>query len=175
MKSGNGKVQNDQVRSTPVPQNMQTSGLWAFESRHDPSFAMKTTRHRFLKLLWIREGSGAIEFDGEIKDCEMGDLVLVPPRLRHRIIDSVRNPLSLYGLGVDSNRLHCIASVLKGFSAGIYREPKFRTLLVEQRLRKILYLIDQPGAPSQLSSVATAIDLLAELALVLDPPKTSKI
>jgi len=163
-----------QRRSTPVPQNLRTNGLWAFESRHDQAFAMSMTTHSFLKLLWIREGNGSIEMDGELVRCETGDLVLVPARLKHRIVDSSHSPISLYGLGVDFKQLTCISPVLPCFVAGVYREPKFQTLRIEQHLRKILYLNDQQDAPSLLSSVATAIDLLAELALVLVPPKRKK-
>jgi len=165
---------SSQRRSTPVPQNLDCNGLWAFESRHDQAFSMGTTTHTFFKLLWIREGHGSVEMDGEPIHCETGDLVLLPARLPHRIVDSSHSPISLYGLGIDFNQLTCVAPVLPCFIAGVYREPKFHTLRIEQHLRKILYLNDQQDAPSLLSSVATAMNLLAELALVLVPPKNKR-
>ncbi|MCY2973474.1 MAG: AraC family transcriptional regulator [Planctomycetota bacterium] len=161
-------------RSTPVPQNLGSNGLWAFESRHDQAFSMGTTTHSFFKLLWIREGHGSIEMDCKQVRCETGDLVLLPARLPHRIVDSAHSPISLYGLGIDFRQLTCVSLILPSFIAGVYREPKFQTLRIEQHLRKILYLNDQEDAPSLLSSVATAMNLLAELALVLVPPKSKK-
>ncbi len=165
---------SNQRRSTPVPQNLVSNGLWAFESRHDQAFSMGTTTHAFLKILWIREGNGSIEMDGKPVGCETGDLVLLPARLPHRIVDSAHSPISLYGLGIDFNQLTCVTPVLQCFVAGVYREPKFHTLRIEQHLRKILYLNDQQDAPSLLSSAATAMSLLAELALVLVPPKSKR-
>jgi AraC-like DNA-binding protein/mannose-6-phosphate isomerase-like protein (cupin superfamily) len=159
------------TRSTPVPPNLRSHGLWAFESRHDPKFAMPVTAHAFFKLLLIREGAGAIEFEGAETACESGDLVLVPARVRHRIIDLPRAPIALYGLGVDLHPLHSAGAVIEGFKAEVQPASRLRTLRIEQRLRKILYLNDQSDAASQLSSVATAIDLLAELSLLIHPPR----
>jgi AraC-like DNA-binding protein/mannose-6-phosphate isomerase-like protein (cupin superfamily) len=159
------------TRSTPVPPDMRSHGLWAFESRHDQSFAMPITSHPFFKLLLIREGLGTLEFEGESSGCEGGDLVLVPARVRHRVIDLPKAPISLYGLGIDQRQLPCVASVVAGFRNGVYQEPLLRSLRIEQRLRKILYLHHQLDSASQLASIATAIDLLAELSLILDPPE----
>ncbi len=163
------------ARSWPVPPDVRVSGLWAFESRHDTSFSMQTTRHSFLKLLWIREGTATIEFEAKRMTCEMGDLVIVPPHLPHRIIDSPDAPVSLCGLGVDFKRLRCVEPVLPLLAVGVHRGSELRSLQIEQSLRKILYLIDQDDPASQLSSVATAINLLAEMALILAPPAMHRI
>ncbi len=158
-------------RSSPVPTDIRDNGLWAFESRHAETFSMQVTQHPFLKLLWIREGEASIEFETTSSPCEMGNWVIVAPRLKHRIIDSPSKPVSLYGLGIDFRKLKCIQPVLPILKSGVYRELKFQSLRVEQQLRRILYLIDQQDVASQLSSVSTALDLIAELALVLAPPK----
>jgi AraC family L-rhamnose operon regulatory protein RhaS len=132
---------------------------------------MPITQHSFLKMLWIREGAGRVDFAGTNEACESGDLVLVPAGLKHRIIESPRTPIALYGLGIDFKRLNCVSPVLSLFKAGIFREPRLHTLRIEQRIRKIVYLNDQTDRASQFSGVAATLDLLAELALVLKPPK----
>ncbi len=159
------------VRSTPVPQDMRPSGLWAFESRHAESFSMNITQHPFLKLLWIREGAATIEFEADSLNCKSGELVIVPPQYAHRILDSPTTPVTLYGLGVDFKRIQCVEPVLPFFQAGSYNAPQFKMLQLEQQLRRILFLFDQADVASQLSSVAVAVGLIAELALIFDPTK----
>ncbi len=135
---------------------------------------MPVTEHSFFKLLLIREGSGDIQFGRKRVACEKGSLVLVPASTRHRIIDLPRTPISLYGLGMDFRLLPSVASVIATFPPGVHGESNLRTLRIEQRLRKLLYLNDQTDAASQLSSIATAIDLLAELSLLLSPPREKR-
>lgn len=159
-----------ETRSTPVPPDLRAHGLWIFESRHDQSFAMPVTQHPFFKLLLIREGSGDIEFEGLHACCKGGSLVLVPAGVRHRIIDKPRAPISLYGLGIELHQLPSLVSVLAAFSPRVYDEAELRTLRLEPRLRKLLFLSEHTDAANQLASIATAIDLLAELSLLLSPP-----
>ncbi|MEZ6088732.1 MAG: AraC family ligand binding domain-containing protein [Pirellulaceae bacterium] len=161
-----------QTRTTPVPPDVRAHGLWAFESRHDSKFVMPATIHPFFKLLLIREGAGGVEIEGEQKPCRQGDLIIVPANIRHRVVDLPRSPLSLYGLGVSLQQLPSVVSILEDLQPGVYGESMFRTLRIEQRLRKLLYLNDQNDAAGQLSSIATALDLLAELSLALNPPRT---
>ncbi len=160
----------EETRSTPVPPDLRAHGLWIFESRHDQSFAMPVTQHPFFKLLLIREGSGDIEFEGLRACCESGSLVLVPAGVRHRIIDKPRAPIALYGLGIEIHCLPSLVSVLANFSPRVHDEAELRTLRLEPRLRKLLFLNEHTDAANQLASIATAIDLLAELSLLLNPP-----
>ncbi|WP_236621493.1 AraC family transcriptional regulator [Rhodopirellula sallentina] len=163
--------QNDETRSSPVPPNMRGNGLWVFESRHDDSFAMSVTRHPFLKLLWIREGHAEIKFGTRSQSCEMGDLVMVAPQMKHRIVDSPDAPVSLCGLGVNEKQLRCVSPVMPLFRSGVYSGARMGTLRIEQQFRRLLYLVDQHDAASELSSVGIAMELLAELAMKLTPPE----
>ncbi|MCC7336515.1 MAG: helix-turn-helix transcriptional regulator [Pirellulaceae bacterium] len=151
---------------------MRATGLWVFESRHAESFSMSVTEHSFLKLLWIREGRAKIRFKGASPDCETGNLVIVPPFTSHRIVDSLDAPVSLYGLGVDTKQLKCVEPVLATFQSGVYLGQRLGALSIEQHFRKLLYLVDQEGAASQFSSVAVALELLAELALKMAQPES---
>lgn len=163
-----------EARTSPVPQDMRANGLWVFESRHAQSFSMSVTEHSFLKLLWIREGRAKIQFKADSPDCETGNLVIVPPFTPHRIVDSLDAPVSLYGLGVDTKQLKCVEPVLTTFQSGVYFGQRLGVLRIEQHFRKLLYLVDQEGTASQFSSVAVALELLAELAVKLAQPESRK-
>lgn len=152
---------------------MDPSGIWAFESRHDESFFMAPTRHQFLKLLWIREGAGAIRYDATETDCETGDCVIVPPRVRHRIVDEASAPISLYGLGIDTRLLSFDPGLVESLPDGVIPAGRARLLGVEPRMRRLLYLHARCGSAARLAGVATALDLLARLALASDLPRAA--
>lgn len=157
-------------RSRPVGEAIDSSGIWAFESRHDESFFMAPTRHQFLKLLWIREGAGAIRYETTDAACETGDCVIVPPGVRHRIVDEPSAPIALYGLGIDTRLLSFDPGAVESLPGGVIPAGRARLLGVEPRMRRLLYLHARRGPAARLAGVATALDLLARLALASDLP-----
>jgi AraC-like DNA-binding protein len=161
------------VRDYPVEENIRVSGIWAFESRHGDHFSMPWTTHPFPKLLLIREGQGQVSGDWGDRGCKTGDCVLVPPRLKHRIVDDPAAAISLYGLGVATKLLSCAPGVLDLLPTGVLPAEQLHSVAVEQRLRRILYLDSQDDKVSQLSCVAAALDLFAELATATAPSRST--
>ncbi len=160
-------------RHQPVAESLNASGIWAFESRHDESFLMQPERHRFVKLLLIREGVGWIEGDWGRPNCNSGDIVMVPAGLRHRVVDAPGQPIALYGLGVAGSLLRSVAGVERELPRGVISATKLRHLRVEHRLRRILFLDRQPLRATRLACVAEVLDLLAQLVLAEIDPKDS--
>ncbi len=161
-------------RAEPVAENLDPVGLWAFESRHSESFAMGFTRHRFVKLLLITQGSGTVHGDWGDRICKTGDLVVVPAGLRHRIIDDPRHPISLYGLGIAAKLLRCVPGVTSSLPSGVMPAEQLGPLRLEQRMRRLLYAHGQPDRVYRLAAVAAALDLVAQvlLAAQASPPHT---
>jgi AraC-like DNA-binding protein len=159
------------LRSSPVEENIGESGIWAFESRHGESFSMAATSHRFPKLLLIREGVGQVEGDWGSVNCKMGDCVLVPPGLSHRIIDAPNAAISLYGLGIATGLFACVPEILSRLPAGVFSAEQLKSVMTEQRIRRILYLDGQSDAASRLACVAASLELFAEIAMALDQSK----
>jgi AraC-like DNA-binding protein/mannose-6-phosphate isomerase-like protein (cupin superfamily) len=154
-------------RTEPVAENLDPVGLWAFESRHSASFAMGLTRHRFVKLLLITQGSGTIQGDWGDRVCKTGDLVVVPAGLRHRIIDDPRHPMALYGLGIAAKLLRCVPGVTASLPSGVLRAEQLGPLRLEQRMRRLLYAHRQPDRVYRLAAVAAALDLVAQVLLAV--------
>ncbi|WP_345324869.1 helix-turn-helix transcriptional regulator [Novipirellula rosea] len=165
-----------QRRSVPVPETMSKSGLWVFESLHDEAFSMTETEHRFPKLLYIRQGSGEVAADwaaavagaaggAEASNCVAGDCILIPARMRHRIIDAPRHPISLYGLAIDPQKITPCAEIETMIPIGKLPRHRMSLLNIERRFRRLLYLVSQPSSASTLSAIAAAIEIFAQLAL----------
>ncbi len=157
------------IRTEPVDEQLDSVGLWAFESRHGDAFTMAFTRHRFVKMLLIIGGSGTVEGDWGDPICKTGDLVVVPAGLRHRIIDHPRQPISLYGLGIASKLLRCVPDACASLPRGVLHADQLGPLRLEQRMRRLLYAHNQPEALYRLVSVAAALDLVAQVSLALIP------
>lgn len=155
------------LRTHPVEEKLSDYGIWAFESRHGVEFSMASTVHRFPKLLLIREGQGRVAGDWGVIDCKMGDCIVVPPKLTHRIIDSPSAAISLYGLGIATKLLSCVPGIVDELPTGVLPSEQLKSIAVEHRLRRILYLDGQTDKASQLSCVAASLELFAELAIAM--------
>jgi AraC-like DNA-binding protein/mannose-6-phosphate isomerase-like protein (cupin superfamily) len=164
------KTERERLRVRPVEEKLSEYGIWAFESRHGSAFSMAETSHRFPKLLLIREGRGKVVGDWGDLTCESGDCLLVPPGMRHRIVDDPMRAISLYGLGISLKHFHSVPDFLEQLPAGAFSAQKVKSVSVEHRMRRILYLDGQCDAASRMACVAAAVELFAELAIALALP-----
>jgi AraC-like DNA-binding protein len=160
----------ERLRVNPVEEKLSDYGIWAFESRHGAAFVMAETSHRFPKVLLIREGRGHVLGDWGDVTCESGDCVLVPAGMRHRIVDDPQRAISLYGLGVSLRHFGAVPDFLEQLPTGAFIAQQVKSVSLEHRLRRILYLDGQQDAASRLACVASAMELFAELAMAIKPP-----
>ncbi len=158
-------------RSEPVAENLDDSGIWAFESRHGETFAMGYTRHRFIKLLLITGGAGVIEGDWGRPNCKTGDLVVIPAGLSHRIVDQPRHPISLYGLGIADRLIGCVAGASRLVPTGVFPADALGPLQLTAKMRRLLYSHGQADPLNRLAAVAAALDLVVQVALVRAEPQ----
>jgi len=154
-------------RIVPVEEKLDETGIWAFESQHGDTFQMDFTCHQFLKLLLITAGAGVIEGDWGEQVCKKGDLVFVPAGLRHKIVDSWRQPISLYGLGIAPHLFRSVDRVVEAFPSGVLQAQLLGPLRLENRLRRLLYTHRQGGPLHRLATVAGALDLVAQVSLAI--------
>jgi len=157
-------------RIAPVEEKLDESGIWAFESQHGDEFQMDFTRHRFLKLLLISAGAGVIEGDWGKPVCKKGDLVVVPAGMRHKIVDSHRQPISLYGLGIAHKLFRPVDRVTASLPSGVLQAQQLGPLRLENRMRRLLYTHRQVDPLHRLASVAAALDLVAQVSLAITTP-----
>jgi AraC family L-rhamnose operon regulatory protein RhaS len=157
-------------RIVPVEEKLDESGIWSFESQHGDTFQMDFTRHRFLKLLLITAGAGVIEGDWGEPVCKKGDLVVVPAGMRHKIVDSHRQPISLYGLGIAHKLFRPVDRVADTFPSGVLQAQQLGPLRLENRMRRLLYTHRQGDPLHRLASIAAALDLVAQISLAASTP-----
>ncbi len=125
-------------RLRPVEVALPPLGVFVLESRHDDGFRMEPSRHAFWELFFVLAGAGEFVLDGETLPCAEEDVIVVPPGVRHQILDQPGRPLSLYALCLApelvtldaaapaAGKLELPADLLPGLRTGL------RRLLFEQ-------------------------------------------
>ncbi|MEO6052439.1 MAG: AraC family transcriptional regulator [Chthoniobacterales bacterium] len=153
--------------SKPLEPTFGESGICVLESDHADDFRMTWTQHRFWKLLLVRTGSGQLQTRKSRGFLKAPTLVIIPPGLEHRLIDTPGSALRVYVL--------CIfypfpCAKLEAFHA---MRPTFFSLpsLVEETtdgLRRIL--LEQSHKPEELYYLETGIVSLLLSRLLREKP-----
>jgi len=152
-------------RTQPVEERLDTAGIWAFESHHGDAFTMDFTRHDFWKWLLLTRGGGVLDGDWGQPVCVTGDLVVIPPGLRHRIVDHPRQAISLYGLGIAPSVLAGVPDLTEHLPSGVLSAADLAPLRLKRRMRRLLYTHGRQDPLHRLATVAAAVDLVAEVSL----------
>ena len=108
---------------------------------------MDWTRHPFPKILFAREGSGFLLTEKTKYRLQSGRIALIPKGLRHRIVDTPHEPLSIYILCIRTPLVVTLIQegeltfcrVISHGALGAAARRLFREILYEQTL-------DCPGA-----------------------------
>jgi AraC family L-rhamnose operon regulatory protein RhaS len=123
--------------SQPLAVSFPRIGLKILESHHQDDFRMAWTRHPFLKMLYVLKGSGHLEEGKRRRPLQNPCVAVIPPGVRHRLVDTPQDPLSVWVLCYRS-------SVLRPYqrfplrSSVVTCHPLLGRLL-EPRLRQVLY------------------------------------
>lgn len=91
-------------RSSPVSVLLPPHGVYVWETQHDHGFRMDPESHPFAEIFYVLDGSGSFDIAGSPAACAAGDVVIIPPGVRHAIADGPE-PLTLYGIGVSADLL----------------------------------------------------------------------
>ncbi len=165
-------------RALPVPIRMTPIGLIGFSSRHGPGFAMAETAHGFAKLLVVVDGAGRIERDDADHPLTAGDVLWIPERCRHRLIDDARRPLALLGVCLDPEALTGVAGrAWRAVATAIGRRPRalpdaYRRAQVERTLRLIIAEQVEDRVGGEATSWGYALALAGELMRALRGART---
>lgn len=148
------------LTETALAERLPGWGVLILESHHSPKFTMDWRTHSFVKVIYVLQGRGDIEFRDHSESFATGDVVIVPPDTRNRIVDEPNAASSLY--------IGCIARSLVRFDPEIVNR-----LQVEVRsgdghfanrvaaiLRRMVYQQNEPTDNFALAMVSDAMRLL---------------
>ncbi|TWT98142.1 HTH-type transcriptional activator Btr [Botrimarina colliarenosi] len=151
-----------------LPEKLPSWGVAVLESHHAPDWTMEWRRHPFLKVVFALAGQGDMEVAGKRFPFLAGDLIIVPPERRNRIVDAPEEPSSLYVLCVTPTLLDFDRGVLRRLTAGRAERSGYLANRAEALFRRLLFQQSHGGAGAGIAMVASALELLA---LLLEPPQ----
>ena len=82
------------TRKRPHRVHLGDRGIYIFESRHSPDFAMELVAQDFQNLYVVREGRGFIETERERLPIRENQMIYVPAQVAHRPVDEPQAPLT---------------------------------------------------------------------------------
>jgi len=153
----------------PVDETLPDFGVLVFESHHAKDFFMSFREHSFAKIFYVLEGAGTLESQRGSKPFRSGDVMVVPPKLRHRIVDAPDQPASLYVACLSLSLLSFDRSITERIQFTVLPDPHVRTR-VAVTLRRMVF---RQQSSDRLSSLPMVGDALRLIELVLEP-RTSK-
>jgi AraC family L-rhamnose operon regulatory protein RhaS len=173
-------------RRSPVSVQLPPHGVYVWETQHDHGFRMDPEAHPFAEIFYVLDGRGSFDVAGTPAACAAGDVVIIPPGVRHAIEDGPA-PLTLYGIGVSADLLArdpeaelragvvsarpLAAKVRDGVRKLLYEQtdtrPGHRALIAGQALQLVALLARAPaprGDPPADTSRRAVERFVAELA-----------
>ncbi len=146
-----------------LPEHLPEWGVSVFESHHAPDFQMEWRRHRFYKIVYVLAGSGRFCFENRETEFESGDLFLVPPGTKNRIVDDPACPASVYVLCVARSVLRLDQEAEKHLVIGKQPRSLYLAHQAESLLRRLLYQRSQSSVAKRFLMTAAVLELMAIL------------
>ena len=156
-----------QTTHAPIEHHFPAWGVDVFESRHAEDWRMESTRHEFLKIVFVLKGAGAlVRSDATRVECRASDVLVVPIGQEHRLEDAPARPMSLYVVSIQPGVLDVAALDLALVPEGRLDLDEAGSAKVESTIRRLLFeqTLDQPVTGAKVISMT--LRLLSELVRV---------
>jgi hypothetical protein len=103
-----------------LQEQLPSWGVLVLESHHSPEFTMEWRTHPFVKVVYVLRGSGSFFLGKKEESFADGDVIVVPPGTRNRIVDDPTSAASLY--------VCCVARSLMRFDPNLVAQLPCRVL-----------------------------------------------
>jgi len=145
------------LRSRPRRVEFTNSGVYVFESRHGPNFAMAMGEWEFDKLCLVRRGRGRLVTKTTKQPICEDDLLHLPAETPHRFVDDKNHPMTLVMICYFADMLSALPAVgaaVGNFKSAFPAMAPFNTSRTHRRpailgaLRRMVFeqTTDRPGA-----------------------------
>jgi AraC family L-rhamnose operon regulatory protein RhaS len=143
-------------RLEPVDVQLPAHGVFILESHHAPGFRMAPSRHDFLEIFVVLQGSGSFVVADRSYPGRGGDVVVVPVGQVHQIHDQPDEPLSLYGICIAPRVYQIEHDLADALPAGRLNLPDLLLPRIRADLREMLFeqTLARPGHGLLLTGLA---------------------
>ena len=149
-------------QSQPVEVRFPEWGVYLIESHHSHHFCMDWTTHPFLKILFILKGEGKLLVGGRNYRLRANQTAVVPRGVRHRIVDSPKNPLSLYVLCLKNGAVETFCPRMR-YASLRTNTPTALGGVVKNILRNLLYEQARNDVGADIVIIGLTLELIGML------------
>ncbi|MEE2936627.1 MAG: AraC family transcriptional regulator [Planctomycetota bacterium] len=143
-----------------LPEKLPDWGVLVLESHHSPQFEMEWRTHPFVKVVYVLRGCGRFHLGGKNQTFSAGDVILIAPQIRNRIVDDPGSAASLY--------VCCMATSLFDFDTRLLERLPTHILVrdgqfanrVASLLRRLVHWQDSTSRRRPAGMVADALKLM---------------
>jgi len=143
-----------------LPEQLPEWGVLVLESHHSPKFVMEWRTHRFVKIVYVLSGRGTFFLGKKEHSFVAGDVIVVPPGTRNRIVDDPACASSLYICCVARSVLQFDLSLIKRLPCRVLPRGSGFANRVESVVRRMVYAQHSMTLMRPISIVIDALKLI---------------
>lgn len=151
---------NSPLTDRALHEQLPSWGVLVLESHHSSEFTMEWRTHPFVKVVYVLSGSGSFFLGKRQESFTEGDVIVVPPETRNRIVDDPDSAASLY--------VCCVARSLLKFDPTLQSRLPCQVLCREGHfanrvatiIRRMVHAQQSTGSLRPISMVADALRLI---------------
>ena len=143
-----------------LPEQLPEWGVLVLESHHSPKFVMEWRTHPFVKIVYVLSGRGTF-FLGK-NECFFaeGDVIVVPPKTRNRIVDDPACAASLYVCCVARSVLRFDVSLITQLPCRVLPRERQFAHRVESVVRRMVHTQQSTTGMRPIAMVTDALKLV---------------
>lgn len=135
-------------------------GVLVLESHHSPQFEMEWRTHDFVKIVYVLKGRGTFHLGNDDETFSAGDVIVVAPQTRNRIVDDPTSAASLYVCCIATRIFDFEPATIDRLQTGWLRNNGHFANRVASIFRRLVYWQDTARTIRPAAMVADALKLV---------------
>ena len=135
-------------------------GVLLLESHHAPAFTMEWRTHPFVKIVYVLRGRGEFLIERRNVSFSSGDVIVVPPGSRNRIVDDPAAASALYVCCVATSLLDFDRRLVGRLRAGGVPPDGHFSNRVASLMRRIAYAQSRESVNRPIAMVTDALRMI---------------
>ncbi|TWU47860.1 helix-turn-helix transcriptional regulator [Rubripirellula reticaptiva] len=161
----------DNLNDHAVTERMPPWGVLIIESHHSPGFSMDWRTHSFVKIVYVLRGSGTFHLGNHDQKFETGDIVVVAPGIRNRIVDTPGAASSLYVACVADSHFRFDPTIVDRIGTRVIHGDGAFASRVASVMRRLVHAQETASRDRPIAMVTEAIKLIQ---LTLNHPNSGR-
>lgn len=155
-----------------LPEQLPEWGVLVLESHHSSKFVMEWRTHSFVKIVYVLSGRGTFFIGKKEHLFTAGDVIVVPPGTRNRIVDDPVCASSLYVCCLARRVLRFDVSLIMQLPCGVLTRGGAFAHRVESVVRRMVHTQQSTTRMRPIAMMTYALGRELEIG---DRPSTDKI